>query len=195
MGKRIFFLSFGLVCLTASIREFIDIANIVNFFSLFTYLSNTLITLFFLYFGITNKKEYAQLTVLKFGAIVVYMIVTGIGYWVFLRDVPVPIPWANMIVHGIMPVAAPIGWFILSKNMKLSYMTAFYYLVFPIVFLIYSLFRGALTGWYPYDFLNPMKVNGYSGVLVYVGIFSAIVFVVSLIILWIGNTFNNSAKK
>ena len=39
-------------------------------------------------------------------------------------------------------------------------------LVFPILYLIYTLIRGRMLGWYPYPFLNPDSVGG-SGVAVH----------------------------
>jgi len=40
-------------------------------------------------------------------------------------------------------------------------------MVFPLAYLVYSLVRGPIVGWYPYPFLDPGKVGGYPGVALY----------------------------
>ena len=43
-------------------------------------------------------------------------------------------------------------------------------MVFPIVWVVYTMIRGAIVGWYPYPFLDPDVAPGvgYDGVTVYV---------------------------
>lgn len=40
--------------------------------------------------------------------------------------------------------------------------------ILPLLYLIYLLVRGAVVGWYPYPFLNPVAVGGYGVVSAYV---------------------------
>ena len=49
--------------------------------------------------------------------------------------------------------------------MRLTFRRALVWVVFPMAYLAYSLVRGAITGWYPYPFLDPRE-HGYTGVLV-----------------------------
>jgi len=46
------------------------------------------------------------------------------------------------------------------------------WLLFPIVYAIYALVRGGLTGWYPYPFLNPDVSGASSVVTTIVGLFA-----------------------
>jgi hypothetical protein len=195
MYKRLFLLFFGVLDAVAVYFHYFEYNDIVKFFSFFTVLSNILATFFFFYFGFTNKPKYSSLTDKVFGATTVYMITAAVGYWVFLRNFPVTVPWTNNTLHVIMPFATLVGWIILLKAGKLPYKTVLYYILFPIAFLVYSLVRGALTGWYPYNFLDPHVVNGYPGVFMYIGMFTAMIMVVSLIVIWLGNTFTKASKK
>jgi hypothetical protein len=54
-------------------------------------------------------------------------------------------------------------------------------------FVLYSLIRGASTGWYPYPRLDPSKVGGYTGVAAY-GVAITVAFVrFAAFLTWIGN--------
>lgn len=74
---------------------------------------------------------------------------------------------SSPIQHTITPIitvlifiiAGPRGWFNL-KNIVAA-------LVLPIVYVFYSLFRGAIIDKYPYDFFD-VVVNGYANVIVFV---------------------------
>jgi hypothetical protein len=59
-------------------------------------------------------------------------------------------------------------------------------MLYPPIYLVYTLTRGAIVNWYRYPFLNPAKVGGDGVVALYcVGIFLAFLVVVALIALGI----------
>ena len=74
---------------------------------------------------------------------------------------------SSPIQHTITPlitvlifiIAGPRGWFNL-KNIVAA-------LVLPIVYVFYTLFRGAIIDKYPYDFFD-VVVNGYANVIIFV---------------------------
>lgn len=87
---------------------------------------------------------------------------------------------SSPIQHTITPlitvlvflIAGPRGWFTL-KNILAS-------LVVPVVYVFYTLFRGAIIDKYPYDFFD-VVTEGYAFVLIFVlGILAASVFVTGL---------------
>ena len=45
---------------------------------------------------------------------------------------------------------------------------ALWVLVYPLAWVSFSLVRGALTGWWPYPFLNPTNPAGWAGVVEYI---------------------------
>jgi hypothetical protein len=62
-----------------------------------------------------------------------------------------------------------------------------WWIAVPTAYFIYSLIRGAITGWYPYPFLNPDRGGGAIGVAAYaVAILIGFVLVI-LAVTWIGN--------
>jgi len=54
------------------------------------------------------------------------------------------------------------------------------------------LIRGAIVGWYPYPFLNPENVGGYSGVAAYIIGIMVVFVVASWSLLTLGNKLNRN---
>lgn len=159
--------------------------NTLNFFSYFTNLSNLFAAcvLLFSVFGrssSTGAWRYVS---------VVNMTVVGLVFSVLLRNVDLGAlrPWVNFVVHYLMPVAVVLDWALWPPAARLQARLIALALVFPTAYLVYVLWRGASTGWYPYPFLNPANVGGYGGVAMYaVGI--SVTFLLAGWALWaLGN--------
>jgi len=165
---------FGIAGLVAIVFQLmISIQNgrsIVNFFSFFTIESNVLAIILLFVLGIFAfmKKEVEWLSFLR-GAVTLYMTMTGIIYVLLLSGNEVAlqttIPWVNVILHYVLPLVVLADWLIFPPTTYLSFKRAAWWLTFPIVYLIYSLVRGAYTSWYPYPFINPID-NGWPTVVV-----------------------------
>jgi len=69
---------------------------------------------------------------------------------------------ADVLLHDALPVLYLIFWFVFVEKSRLRWMDAFRWLAFPGVYFGYVLLRGALTGWYPYPFLDAGDL-GYGG--------------------------------
>jgi hypothetical protein len=130
-----------------------------------------LVTTVFLYFGISKTKTPHKIIRTVYAPAVLYMSITGVIFWTILRHNHAiqTIPWINLTLHGVMPVAALIGWLLYSPEKKLSWKNALYWQSFPLLFVCYTLLRGPFAHWYPYPFLNPASSGGYIGVLCWVG--------------------------
>lgn len=157
-----------------------DDFQLSNFFSFFTIESNILAATILLIsaYGAWAQKRSATFAVIR-GAAVLYMVTTGIVYALLLSGLEVSlqttIPWVNMVLHYLMPVVMLADWLLDPPVRRISFKQASIWLVFPVLYLVYSLIRGAATGWYPYPFLNPQN-GGYGKVaVVCVGIAAAIV--------------------
>lgn len=130
---------------------------------------------------LTTKKEPKAFGVLR-GAAVLAMVIVGIVFAMLLRgeDLGTLHPWVNDVLHYVMPIAALADW-LLVPAATLAYRTLWYWLIFPLAYVTYSLVRGARSHWYAYPFFNPAK-HGYAGVTLYcIGI--CVVFLVFGIIL------------
>jgi hypothetical protein len=153
--------------------------NTLNFFSYFTNLSNLFAALVLLLTAFTRSSQSFALVVARYVS-AVSMAVVGIVFVVLLRNVDLGalLPWVNVVLHYVMPVAVILDWLLQPPSSKLKGKYLAFALVFPATYLVYVLLRGAATGWYPYPFLNPASVGSYGGVGVYsVGILVTFIMV------------------
>jgi hypothetical protein len=132
-----------------------------DYFSYFTELSNLFAAAIFLNGAIRPATERSPTLELLRGAAVVYMLTTGIVYAVLLSGQDATYPWVNTIVHRIMPIAVALDWVIDPPHMRLASRQTILWMSFPIVYVAYTLVRGAIVNWYPYFFVDPHRHGGY----------------------------------
>lgn len=166
---------FGMLGLSAVITEISTLLERnqfapANFFSYFTIESNIFaICIFFstLLLVKPSKKQRIYMQLLR-GASVLYMVMTGVIFAVLLAGIEgatlTAVPWDNIVLHYIMPVAVLVDWLIDTPKSRITFRQAWVWLLFPIFYVIYSLIRGAIVGWYPYPFLNPAP-QGYPAII------------------------------
>lgn len=141
-----------------------------NFFSYFTIESNVLAAVVML--GLAAVPTAAESTEGLRAGTTLYIVITGVVYNVLLRGVDVGIesgPFGelcNELLHVVVPVLVLLDWVLVPPLRRIGRSRALLLLLFPLLYLGYSLARGELTGWYPYPFLNPAN-GGYGKVLVY----------------------------
>lgn len=144
--------------------------RVSNFFSFFTIQSNILAASVFVVTGIAGltRTHGSQLAWIR-GAATFYMATTGIIYVLLLSgleaSLQTPIPWVNAVLHYITPVAVLGDWLVHRPKRNITVREAAAWLIFPALYVVYSLVRGNISGWYPYPFLNPDR-QGYAAVAV-----------------------------
>lgn len=191
-------LFFALLALAAIITQFaIHLHHgfdAVNFFSYFTNLSNIFFAIMLLVGAVflIRRREPTITGDLIRGAAVVAMAVVGLVYFALLRDEDLGtlLPWVNVVVHMIMPVVAVADWLYEPPKTPLTVRHLGFWLIYPLLYLIYTLIRGAVVGFYPYPFLNPAKVGGAGVVMAY----CLAIFVVFLLIGWLVIALGNRPK-
>ena len=188
-------LGFGVLTLTAIVVQLtIHVGNSfdpVNFFSYFTNLSNIFAAVVFIIGAIyllTYREPTPRDDVIR-GAAAVAMAVVGVVFSLLLRneDLGTLLPWVNFVLHYLMPVVVVVEWLVQPPKSHISFRQTLYWLIYPLLYVVYSLIRGAIVGFYAYPFLNPAKIGGYGVVALYcVGIF-VLFLVFSLVLQWLGN--------
>ena len=143
-----------------------------NFFSFFTIQSNLFACAVFLWLAIQpSSHESSSGRDLIRGAVVLYMSITGVVYGLLLSGLQahlqVTIPWVNTILHRLMPIIMVVDWLVDPPLKALTFRKALIWLLYPVVWLTYTLIRGPLINWYPYPFLNPSQTGGYTAVAAY----------------------------
>lgn len=74
----------------------------------------------------------------------------------------------NEILHVWAAIFMLIDWMLSSRRINLRIRTIFWVLVFPLVWLAYSIVRGLIVNWWPYWFINPNEPAGITGMLTYI---------------------------
>jgi hypothetical protein len=171
-----------------------DILRTANFFSFFTIDSNILavITLIGLEFAGDTVPGWLARQIR--GAVTLYMAMTGIIYAVLLApvaaDVSTQLDWVNTVVHIAGPIVVVADWFLAPPDPAPSRNDALWWLVFPFVWLGYSLVRGAAVDWYPYPFMDPRDgvehaAGSWGAVVVTILLLTVFVIALALAIQWL----------
>ncbi|WP_139418103.1 Pr6Pr family membrane protein [Agromyces laixinhei] len=148
-----------------------------NFFSYFTVQSAfaAVVTLGIAgWFALRRPRDPAWLGVLR-TMVTVYLLVSGIVFAVIVaqastRDYRVDVPWSDTLLHFVVPALAVAAWStdaVLAVNPRVPWSTVGWVLVYPSLWLVYTLVRGADVGWYPYFFLDEAQVGSALGVAFY----------------------------
>ncbi|QBQ40322.1 hypothetical protein E2P86_03825 [Sphingobacterium psychroaquaticum] len=124
------------------------------------------------------------------GAAVLYMLVTGIIFALLLKDAAVnPTPgkfnWSNFVLHELGPLFIVIWWLLYPSKRPVSSWESLCWLIFPLLWTIFTFVRAVYTGWYPYPFLNPTTTGGVTGVFLYIIGIAGLMVAICLIIAWI----------
>jgi hypothetical protein len=157
----------GLLALAALTAISYDVAagpgvSDADYFSYFTVLSNLFASAMLLYGALRSGRERPGTIEMFRGAAVVYILTTGIVYLLLLSGHAPAYPWVNAILHYLMPVAVTLDWLLDPPHVRLDpARTVVLWMAFPLLYIIYTLARGAIVNWYPYLFVNPHRGGGY----------------------------------
>jgi hypothetical protein len=97
------------------------------------------------------------------------------------------LPWVNAIVHFALPIAGIVDWILWPPKNRLPFRVIGWWMIFPAVYAIFSVVRGAISGFYPYPFFNPTAVGGYGAVILYCVVMLVGFVVLSLLVWLLGN--------
>ncbi len=146
------------------------VSSIIKYFSYFTILTNILAAL-----SLTLSLIMQSSALGKFlrsasakAAIAVYIIIVGIVYNLVLRQLWDPKGLqliADILLHQVIPIAYTVYWVVFVPKSNLEWKQPFIWLIYPLLYLLYAIIRGAVTGHYPYPFIDVSQI-GFSKMLV-----------------------------
>ena len=160
-----------------------------RFFAFFTIQSNLIGVAAFSWLLATRNRARTRGQELLRGAAAVYLTVTFVVVIVLLSDVDVQLQlvWVDVVLHKLFPIVVVLDWIADPPTRRLSARDALLWLVYPLIWTLVTVVRGATDGWYPYPFLDPAN-GGYGQVAVtVVGVTAAFALIAGAIIA-IGNT-------
>ncbi|MBC3363081.1 Pr6Pr family membrane protein [Pseudomonas sp. SWRI154] len=149
------------------------LGGLVNFLSFFTVLTNTLAAVV-LTWELTRRESAARRWFLRpavRSGIAVSIALVGLAYNLLLRHLWQPEGWqfvADELLHDVMPVLFLIYWWrcVPKGTLRLGHIGL--WVIYPLVYFGYVLFRGGLLAAYPYPFIDVANL-GYPQVLVNAG--------------------------
>lgn len=123
-------------------------------------------------------------------ALMVYISITFLGYWGLLSwqnfDMTGGVEstslrmflssCGNYIVHGISPLLVIVHWVLFSPHTRQGYKKAFYFLIYPILYLVFVLIRANVGGplysdtYYPYPFIDLNVLGAGNFLLIIMGL-------------------------
>ena len=124
---------------------------------------------------LSGKEESERFSTIRLVA-TVSMIIVGVVYHALLgdsaldaRDVGYEWPRIpNLVIHTWAPIAIFFDYLLSYKGALPRWRKALWVIVYPLVWLSFSVVRGLLDNWWPYWFINPNSEIGISGMLTYI---------------------------
>jgi hypothetical protein len=157
---RAWFAVTALVALTGLVTQIVATAQdpagrVANLFCFFTIDSNLLVTITsaLVALGVARGHLFTVVWVDALAGI----IVTGIVYQVALAglyELHGLSLFADTVLHKVTPILFVLGWLVAGPRGALSWRTVWWSLLYPLAWLAFTLPRGALTGFYPYPFVD-----------------------------------------
>ena len=149
------------------------LGGLINFFSFFTVLTNTLAVVVLSYAWV-NRDSAAKRFFLAprvSSGIAVSIVVVSLAYNLLLRHLWSPSGFqfiADELLHDVMPVLFLIYWWRCVPKGHLRFTHIGAWVIYPLVYFAYALLRGDLLGQYQYPFID-VSTLGYPQVFVNAG--------------------------
>ena len=161
---------------------------LIRFFSYFTIETNILVATCF---TILLLKPASRWGVFFSGprvltAICSYITFVGLTYNILLRQLWQPTGLQQLVdelLHSVIPIMFILYWLIYVPKAGLQWKNALRWLIYPVVYVILMLGRGALSGYYPYPFIDVTELGYYK---VFLNGFGLIIAFLLLSCLFIG---------
>lgn len=138
-----------------------------NTFAFFTIQSNLIVGGTTLLLAVNPERTSTAFRVVRLIGLVA-ITVTGLVYHVALAgvlDLDGIHQLGNQLVHTVVPILAVVGWLMYGPRGLTSGRVAGLSLMFPFLWLAFTLIRGSVIHWYPYPFIDVSKIGYAKAVL------------------------------
>jgi hypothetical protein len=178
-----------LAAIVAQARTLAD-ANLFDwtrFFAFFTIQSNLVGVAAFAWLVARPGPRSRGLELFRVGA-AAYLTVTFLVVIVLLSgvDVQLQLVWVDVVLHKIFPVIVVADLLLDPPRTRLVYGDIGVLLVYPLIWTVLTVIRGAIDGWYPYPFLDPAH-GGYGQVAVTIVAVLIGFLMIAAAIIWLAN--------
>ena len=135
--------------------------RLVRLLSYFTIQSNVLVLAASVTLAVAPARDGRAWRVLRLDSLLA-IAVTGIVYNTLLARL-VHLDglalWTNAVLHIVAPVVTIVVWAVVGPRPRITWGTVAWAFVWPVGWVVGTFVRGAVTGWYPYPFLDAGAVG------------------------------------
>ena len=120
----------------------------------------------------------------------------GIVYQILLRHLWQPAGIQFIVdesLHTLNPLLVIIYWYLYEKKWSVNYSQVKLWLVYPLGYMACVLIRGRLSGFYPYPFINVVKI-GLARAIVNSGLLTLTFVAISCFFIFIGRKIDKMKK-
>ncbi|MEO8112424.1 MAG: Pr6Pr family membrane protein [Ginsengibacter sp.] len=175
------------------------ISTIIRYISFFTILTNLLVALCVP--TLLQKRNDNGMNFFSrrktITAIAVYITIVGLVYNLVLRFLWQPQGLqlvVDELLHSVVPLLFVFYWLFFVPSAGLKAKDILPWLLYPLAYLIYTLIRGAITGLYPYPFIDVVQL-GYNKVLFNSGVLVIVFVIFSLLFVWMDSLKRTNSSR
>ena len=132
---------------------------LTRFFTYFTIQTNILVATCFTVLLLKPVSDWGKFfsSPRVLTAICTYITFVGLTYNLLLRQLWQPTGLQQVVdelLHSAIPIIFILYWLIFVPKAGLQWKNIFTWLIYPVIYIIIVLIRGALSGYYPYPFID-----------------------------------------
>jgi hypothetical protein len=164
----------------------VGVINTLSYFTILTNLIVAIVSTASALRGDPNTADTSNTFLTRpstMSAVAVYIFIVGLTYSLLLRSIWEPTGLnavLDVALHDITPILYVLFWFFFVPKGTLRWSQPIYWLIYPVLYVLYCLARGAITGLYPYYFVD-VTLLGYPKALLNTALLFVGFWIVSLI--------------
>ena len=176
-------------------------AEYFAYFTIVTTILNIIALLFGGFSSLSSERDTTLRTVVRH-SLVTYALVSAGVYNLLLRDsvagsdsYATVDSWPMQLFHTYVPAYLLLDWLINPYRRKTPWSSMALVFLLPALWLGLALYRGQATGWYPYQFLNPLAEAGWPGVTQYVAVIATAIALIHLLLLGTNRLLHRNSNR
>jgi len=160
------------------------IAAVATTLSYFTVLTNLLVAIVSTALALRRNGGSFLTRPSTVSATAVYIAIVGLVYSLVLRALWDPTGLRKVTdvgLHDVMPILFVLYWALFVPRGRIGWSQPLLWLIYPLAYIVYTIVRGAVTGWYPYPFAD-VNALGYGTALFNAALMLAAFYVLGLVV-------------
>ncbi|MFK3834794.1 Pr6Pr family membrane protein [Microbacterium sp. NPDC087868] len=131
--------------------------SLIDYFGYFTNLTSLLTSALLLVSGalaLRGRRHPLGLSYAR-GVAVTCMLLVAVIYNLIVPGTGSAPAWVSVVLHAVFPLLVALDWLLIRDRPVLAWRRLWVVTVYPLVWIVVVLIRGATDGWVPYGFLLP----------------------------------------